>query len=286
MLLYPPEDSTGKNTPQASPPNSQLPALSPNPNPSPSPSPPPMDVDSMPQAATPVLPKYPAALQDNVEPAAYNVEGTKGPVLEPLSWAPGIRIYKPQIPREPLAPFNLQRAPPRSPSPALNHNHMACTIIPPEPETVIDEFLLDGWPNPPCFQSILPVPSEYDPMGTPLPATPLCNSPKPEEVAQAADPEENCRFFANLLHIGDEDSELDIGNGQQDLGNEQEDMDIGAGGDEGLGKKEEIEGGGWGPEDQELEPPIQDIDKDEEDPNKEELVAAFQEHPILRNIYL
>ncbi|CAE6494534.1 unnamed protein product, partial [Rhizoctonia solani] len=147
-----------------------------------------------------------------------------------------------------------------------------------------------------------PVPSEYDPTGTPLPATPLCNTPEPEEFDQDANPEEHHRFFANLLHVGNDgdfdldfDFNFDFGDGQGEFGDGEEGMDVGEVGDEELDDGEGIDGDRReeqaGREERDRDgdngdPPIQELDDDDEEPNEDELVAAFCEHPILRNIYL
>ncbi|KDN34320.1 hypothetical protein RSAG8_12585, partial [Rhizoctonia solani AG-8 WAC10335] len=151
---------------------------------------------------------------------------------------------------------------------------------------------------------------DKDPCGSPLPATPLCNTPEPEEMALEADPEENHRFFANLYEnalsdVGDDDdSQFRFGHeefeGGEDIGEVGEQF----AGEEGAEADEGVEGDGE--DEQDMEDPneqglaanaevgpgdegavIQDLDDDDDDdPNEVESAAAFQEHPILRNIYL
>ncbi|KAG8708860.1 hypothetical protein FRC11_006110 [Ceratobasidium sp. 423] len=234
MLLYPPVDSNGESAPQADPSNSQPPALPPGPEPSF------MDVDHISRAATPAMSDHSMDLQDNLGLAQDEcVEDTD---MVHLIRAPQIRIYKSRASEVALEkPFNC---------PTLDHSREACTITLPDPETMIDESLLDNWPDPPNFRLTSPIPFDYDPTSTPLPATPLCNTPKPEGLAQDADPEENRWFFANLLHAGDDEDfdfdfggeQEDFGDGQEDFEDGQEDMGMGEAGDEGL--DEDIEGYG------------------------------------------
>ncbi|KAG8732580.1 hypothetical protein FRC11_012486 [Ceratobasidium sp. 423] len=175
----------------------------------------------------------------------------------------------------------------RTASPAMSDKSMD----PPEnPRLAAHNIAMEytvPWLDPPRFHPTSPVPSEYDPTGTPLPATPLCNTPEPDEAA----PEENRRFFANLLDVGDDDFDLgsDFGGGPEGM-----EMDGGPDGEgaEGDGREEQDEEGDNGEEQMaqaqidDDNPPIQDIDDDDEDPNEEGPAAAFREHPILRNIYL
>ncbi|KDN40631.1 hypothetical protein RSAG8_07960, partial [Rhizoctonia solani AG-8 WAC10335] len=305
MLLYPPLDSNGESMPQASPSR-----LLPNPPLNQEPNLLPMDFDyAVSRALSPAMSEHSMAPLDN--PVAANVQHIAQPArdLDPLVQAVQIRRYRSRAAEfAPAEPFELEQAPSRSPSPALVHCREACTLRPPSPETMIDDFLFDNWLDPPQFRPTSPVSSEYDPSATPLPATPLCNTPEPEEMVQEVDPEENRRFFADLYSYArsdvddDEDSQFGFGHENLDGGEDMEDMgDVGDVGDECLEDEERDEGNGGDEQDvegndgEELapnaqanpgEPPIQDLGDDDDDPDEEEPAAAFREHPILRNIYL
>ncbi|KEP45693.1 hypothetical protein V565_249260, partial [Rhizoctonia solani 123E] len=280
MLLYPPLRLNGESTPPLAS-TSQAPlGQSLNLDPT----------DS--RAPSPTVSDCSMALLDDT--AYYNVDRSPA---EPLQ----IRVYRSRAsesaPDEPVHLPHWVRL--RSPSPLLVQSHEACTLRPPSPDTTIDEFLFDNWLDPPRFRSTSPVPSGYDPSGTPLPATPLCNTPEPEEMEQDVDPEENRMFFAGLYNDaqsdaddaedpifglehenldGEEDMEgesLEDGEGAEDNGEDEQDMEVNNGEEQAPNAQ-----AGLG------EPPILDLGNDDDDPNEEEPAAAFREHPILRNIYL
>ncbi|EUC60787.1 transposase family Tnp2 protein, partial [Rhizoctonia solani AG-3 Rhs1AP] len=294
MLLYPPlsSGSSGESAPQAttSQPRSDL--L-------------PMDLDPTDsRALSPTVSDCDYSMAPLDDPASYVYAiAIDRPATEPRQNRVS-RVYRSQAsefaPEEPVILPHRVRL--RSPSPFLAQSHEACTLRPPSPDTTIDEFLLDNWLDPPRFRSTSPVSSGYDPSGTPLPATPLCHTPEPEEMAQDVDPEENHRFFADLYNNAqldaDDAEDAIFGFGHEDLGREEDINDMGDGLLEGEEGAEENGGDELDMEDSNEdeparnvpaglgEPPIQDLDDGEDDPDEEEPPAAFWEHPILRNIYL
>ncbi|EUC63108.1 hypothetical protein RSOL_479490, partial [Rhizoctonia solani AG-3 Rhs1AP] len=263
-----------------------------------------MDLDeAMSQASSPRASNDSLVPEDVPTQATYDIDE---PAIEPLLRnRPPTQVYKSRASESILMPYNLRRAPLRRPSPALMHSCEDCTLRAPSPETTIDDYLLDNWLDPPMFRPTPPVPSEYDPSGTPLPATPLCNTPEPDEMPLDFDPGENHRFFANLY----EDARSDMGDdenfgfefgheefeGREDVGEDAEQFAEEEGaevdGDDEQDMEDNEQGlfanAEAGPGDEGAE--IQDLDNnddDNEDPNEDESAAAFQEHPILRNIYL
>ncbi|CAE6358939.1 unnamed protein product, partial [Rhizoctonia solani] len=133
MLLYPPTvtESNGESAPQIVPPHSQSPAQPPRSEPFP------IDVDPMPRAITPAVSDISVDLPDNARPGAHGVD-----II--------VDIFEPLI---------------RAPQPSPETVPEACTMILPRPETVIDEYLLDGWLDPPYFRPTSPVSSDYNPAG-------------------------------------------------------------------------------------------------------------------------
>lgn len=169
------------------------------------------------------------------------------------------------------------------------------SLVPPDPGTVVDEALLERF-DLPRYYSVSPLLSGvFDPTGTPIsvtpvPTTPLCNSPAPEDdlvdtndkPIHSIDPEEDQLFYRNLLD--EEELELPPDWEHDDLANRGEPQDPGNGVNE--------DDAGNDPEPVEAEPdlpglPVTDQDFDD-DPDELDapLSAAFQEHPCLRNIYL